>query len=387
MLHQKRSFFIVGSKERTKRATTFVSRYLSTNNSSDDYLRNKGIVEGVWIFCRHGDRAPSRPLSPPHKLEEEAEFWASRLPRPGSFLTFQEFSRYFTPDIHDDSNDEKFLDTRRYPFGFLTHKGMEQTREIGKRLFRRYNRHGHHLPDKENYFDAKGFLECWDVNVFSTNYLRTIMSIQSFLDGLLGTDCYKSLQHDSIAGTSDARIPDHNDFVPFDDTIVRVQVRGRSDDTLNAFDRNPELMSELVSEVISSAEFQDIDGKAAPMAARLANLLPGLARKKKNINGFNAAPSGINWIEATDHFVCRSSHNVELSRFSDFEHDDAVEQTLSAMSYQTKAHLAWRFRQWYKSPRLLATIAAPPLREIAHQLLHAKSMGPVDRHPFTIYSW
>jgi hypothetical protein len=146
-------------------------------------------------------------------------------------------------------------------------------------------------------------------------------------------------------------------------------------------------MSELVSEVISSENFQESDGNAAPLAARLANMLPGLARKKKNVNGFNAAPSGINWIEATDHFVCRSSHNIELSRFSDFEHDDGIEQTLSAMSHQTRAHLAWRFRQWYKSPRLLATIAAPPLREIANQLLAAKSMGAIERHPFTIYSW
>jgi hypothetical protein len=390
MVRQIRSSLRGGNKRRIKRATTSFARYLSSQERTADYLTNKGTVEGVWIFCRHGDRAPSRPLCPPHKIEEEANFWANRLPRPGSFDAFQEFSRYFTPDIQD-SNEEKFLDTGRFPFGFLSHMGIEQAREIGKRLFRRYNHHGHHLPDQDNYIDAKGFLDCWDVNVYSTNYLRTIMSIQSFLDGLLGTDCYKSLQTKSRADLKDptgyARIPDHNDSVPFDNTLVRVQVRGRSDDTLNAFDRNPDLMSELVSEVISSENFQEIDGNAAPLAARLANMLPGLARKKKNVNGFNAAPSGINWIEATDHFVCRSSHNIELSRFSDFEHDDGIEQTLSAMSHQTRAHLAWRFRQWYKSPRLLATIAAPPLREIANQLLAAKSMGAIERHPFTIYSW
>jgi hypothetical protein len=50
------------------------------------------------------------------------------------------------------------------------------------------------------------------------------------------------------------------------------------------------------------------------------------------------------------------------------------------------AHLSWRFRQWYKSPRVLAAIAAPPLREIAEQLLAAPSLGVGEQRPFTIYS-
>ena len=64
-------------------------------------------------------------------------------------------------------------------------------------------------------------------------------------------------------------------------------------------------------------------------------------------------------IEASDHFICRTAHNLEFSRFSDFEHDHRVETILEAMAHQTITHLAWRFRQWYKNPTLLATIAAP----------------------------
>lgn len=106
-----------------------------------ELLTNGGTVEGVWIFCRHGDRAPSRPLCPAHLHDEEATFWLSRLPRPDSLEAFQAFSRRFQPDIHP-SNDGQFLDVRRAPFGFLTHTGIEQTRENGARLFKRYNRHG-----------------------------------------------------------------------------------------------------------------------------------------------------------------------------------------------------------------------------------------------------
>lgn len=292
---------------------------------------------------------------------------------------FEEFCRLFPPVIHP-SNEGRFLDTSRAPFGFLTHTGIKQTNELGARLFQRYDRHGY-LQRKKRYDHRRQheFLEAWDMNVYSTNYLRTIMSAQSFLDGLLGTNCYSSLgdqiRRNAVAGVEDLeewyfydkeiRIPNHESVrtsqeeCNSNEALVNVRIRGPQEDTLNAFDRSPEMMAELVSVVISSTEFQERDGAAAPLAARLANILPGLARKKKNTTGFNAAPSGINWIEACDHFVCRKAHNLELSRFSDFEHDDRVESTLEAMAHQTITHLAWRFRQWYKNPTLLANIAAP----------------------------
>jgi hypothetical protein len=296
----------------------------------EDWEKNSGIIEGVWVFVRHGDRAPSRPLSPPQKVAEESEFWRRKLPRPDSVAAFQEFSRYFPPDIHESNNGE-FLDAKRAPFGFLTHTGVIQTHELGYRLYNRYNRHGYHQrPEsddnveghekdpkkKRNIRSGYDFLEAWDMKVYSTNYLRTIMSAQSFLDGLLGTQCYASigeLIRRNSAGNDiewdvyqeSLRVPNHGSFTQpsyhevGDDgdnqALVKVQVRGPDEDTLNAFDRAPDLMAELVSEVISSAEFQERDGAAAPSAARLANILPGLARKRNNTTGFNAAPSGINW--------------------------------------------------------------------------------------------
>jgi hypothetical protein len=87
-----------------------------------------------------------------------------------------------------------------------------------------------------------------------------------------------------------------------------------------------------------------------------------------------------------DHFVCRQSHDLPLARFSDFENDDRVEQTMHAMAHQTKAHLAWRFRQWYLSKRLLAAIAAPPLREISDQMVATLSLGDSEKRTFTLYS-
>jgi Histidine phosphatase superfamily (branch 2) len=303
-------------------SSTFGSSAGAGSSREEDWEKNSGIIEGVWVFVRHGDRAPSRSLSPPHKVGEETQFWLQKLPRPDSMGAFQEFSRYFPPDIHH-SNNGQFLDVKRAPFGFLTHTGVVQTRELGSRLFNRYNRHGyrqrsvegdHYLSHaeysqrhKRNYRSAFNFMEAWDMNVYSTNYLRTIMSAQSFLDGLLGTQCYSSLgelqrrnftggDHECANNQEPLRVPNHGSFsYEENEALLKVRVRGPDEDTLNAFDRAPGLMAELVSDVISSAEFQERDGAAAPSAARLANILPGLARKRSNTSGFNAAPSGINW--------------------------------------------------------------------------------------------
>lgn len=56
------------------------------------------------------------------------------------------------------------------------------------------------------------------------------------------------------------------------------------------------------------------------------------------------------------------------------------------MAYQTIAHLAWRFRMWYENKRLLAAIAAPPLREIADELSHTANLIQGEKRPFVIYS-
>lgn len=360
--------------------------------STNDYSLNDGVVEGVWMFCRHGDRTPARCMSPQHRSNDEAAYWVSRLPYPDTASAFQALSTRFPLEILPGTNQGRFIDAKRNPFGFLTQTGLEQLRETGHRFFNRYNHHGHHLPDRLEWRweVAQDFLSVWDVNVYSTNYLRTVMSAQSFLDGLLGSSCYAPARRRTFNPNvfNEPRLPDHSwagAASECSNELVRVRVRDVSNDPLNAFDRNPELINELVMEVMASDEFTKRDGAAAPLAARLANVLPGLVRQHQG-DFSKRAPSGINWVEAADHFVCRSAHGLDFAKFSDFEHDDRVEQTLSAMFHPTLAHLAWRFRQWYQNKRLLAAIAAPPLREIADQMMSTPELGAGDKRPFTMYS-
>lgn len=364
-----------------------IARTFSSSSADEDFLLNGGTVEGVWVFCRHGDRTPCRSLAADHMIPKEAQYWHSRLPYPDAVTVFKVLSSTYPPDIHPSNNDGTFFDVERKPFGFLTEYGMEQMRTNGRRFFNRYDRHGFHVDGEIPSEDDNGFLQSWDVRAYSTNYLRTVLSVQCFLDGLLGTNTYDPAKAKGrLSSMADPGQSIDHTIIPTDSATepkVIVHVRERAKDTLNAFDRHPDLMKNLVADVISSPKFQEHDAKAAPLAARLANYLPGLGLKSRNTFG---GPSGINWIDASDHFVCRSAHDVAYSRFSEHEDDDGVEQTLSAMAHQTLAHLAWRFRQWYQSPPLLAAIAAPPLREIALQIQSTPTLGVRQRHPFVIYS-
>jgi Histidine phosphatase superfamily (branch 2) len=306
----------------------------SSHQHAADYRHNDGLVEGVWIFCRHGDRTPGRALSPAHRRSQEGAFWVrtlkrhtvylsfiflfthvpyalfsfssktSKLPFPDSTAAYEAYCRYFPPEIFPGTNQGRFLDTPRNPFGFLTQKGLGQLKESGHRFFNRYNHHGFHRPDGASNWQwgkAEDFLSVWNVKAYSTNYLRTILSAQSFLDGVLGTHCFiptaERIFDPDVC--EELRLPDHEwkrgDYG--DHELVKIHVRELSRDPLNAFDRNPDLMADLVAEVMSGDQFQSRDSVAAPLAARLANILPGLYRPKRS-NFASRSPSKINWVEA-----------------------------------------------------------------------------------------
>jgi hypothetical protein len=176
--------------------------------------------------------------------------------------------------------------------------------ETGHRFFNRYNHHGFHRADGVSNWqwgNAQDFLSAWNVKAYSTNYLRTILSAQSFLDGIFGTHCFiptgERIHDDAVC--EERRLPDHEwkRHDHGDHELVKIHVRELSRDPLNAFDRNPDLMADLVAEVMSGQQFQSRDGVAAPLAARLANIMPGLYRPKRS-DFASRSPSKINWVEA-----------------------------------------------------------------------------------------
>lgn len=279
-------------------------------------------------------------------------------------------------------------------------------REVGRRFRDRYENYGHKVNTKARDDESYAFLDHWDVHAYSTNYLRTVMSAQCFLDGLIGT---RTNQQKAVAADKNAVYAGGGLFHYYKDAgfheqlellnktlltteedmkgnSVAVEVRDKQIDTLNAFDRRPRMMNDLVKDVIATEQFQRIDSASLPLAQELCDFLPGLIGAPQ---AFGGTPSGINWIHANDHFVCRRAHSVPLLAFSDHEgreNEVEAEAALESHAIPVLSHLAWRFREWYSSPRLLASVASPPLREIMGQMLDAVDRDQEEKRPFVLYS-
>lgn len=177
------------------------------------------------------------------------------------------------------------MDVSREPFGFLTYRGMDQMRVVGQRFRRRYERFGRRIDASASNLNGHhdenqySFLHHWDVQAFSTNYLRTVMSVQCFLDGLIGSKSisnttakpkqssiyaggglnqyYKELsEHEQLSHLDLSTWTTDGDVNIAENNAVKVQVRAKDIDTLNAFDRWPQMMNDLVKEVIATEQFQ-----------------------------------------------------------------------------------------------------------------------------------
>lgn len=407
-----------GSHPRRRKLYHTTSTKLS-NNDDNSLATNGGTIQAAFIFHRHGDRAPNRYLGAPSYLQNEAEHWYGRIPPPsgGVNSVHDNLCRYFPPDIHPSQNDGRYMDISREPFGFLTYRGMDQMREVGKRFRRRYERFGHHVAGSHinNIEEQYSFLDHWDVQAYSTNYLRTVMSVQSFLDGLIGSCPSKRTTNNNnqtqplfVGGGLKRYYKDmgkferlsHMDLSTWttdedmdgrvENGTVHVQVRDKEIDTLNAFDRHPQMMNGLVKDVIATERFQRIDGNAKALAETLSTYLPGLHGAPQ---AFGGTPSGINWIHANDFFVCRRAHSIPLRAFSDYEgkkNEHEVEKALALLATPVCAHLAWRFREWYRNQKLVAAVACPPFKEILKIMLetttNAAANTETKKRPFVIYS-
>lgn len=317
-------------------------------------------VIGVWIFHRHGDRTPSHPLVADQFMDQEIEFWTTTIPS-ADRTHFDLLSQKFPVSIHELNNGGKFLDadSGRFPYGFLSWKGMNQLHKLGMEL-------------SEKYTNGKdSFRESWNINVFSTNYLRTVKSVQCLLDGLLhGNENYgdyETRNAESFWGGSD------------NSNQITINVRQPFEETLNAFDTKPDEMRPIIKKIIESTEFREHDGKAVSLAARLTSYIPGLMNYK------GSGPSGINWVFAADHFVCRDSHDLNLTAFSELQNKLEEEIVLQALHTATLSHLASRFQFWYKGGTL-QHMAKPALSEVYSSMTDTIEQDQTGRKPFTIMS-
>lgn len=317
-------------------------------------------VIGVWIFHRHGDRTPSHPLVAGQFMDQEIEFWTTKIPS-ADRTHFDLLSQRFPASIHELNNGGKFLDadSGRFPYGFLSWKGMNQLHKLGLDLSQKYTN------DKDSFRDS------WNINVFSTNYLRTVKSVQCLLDGLLhgyeNHGDYETRHAESFGGGSD------------NSNQITINVRQPLDETLNAFDTKPDEIRPIIKNIMESTEFREHDGKATSLAARLTSYIPGLMNYK------GSGPSGINWVFAADHFVCRDSHGLKFTAFSELQDKPEEETVLQALYTATVSHLASRFQFWYQGATL-EYMAKPALNEVYSSMMDTIEQDGTGLKPFTIFS-
>ena len=166
---------------------TFNRHCRDVSSSQRRFLASTSQPNAVYLFHRHGDRAPSKSIlcsDDDVGRASESSFWLSRIVSPSSdtpSFTFDianasfpvwkyaglsspsdlSSSRYtpvssdhctFTGDPSSHTGD--FLDVHNMPYGYLTQVGMEGMVGVGETIRGIYGRD-------------------WDVKCYSTNYLRT----------------------------------------------------------------------------------------------------------------------------------------------------------------------------------------------------------------------
>ena len=372
---------------RRRCAPNILCRRQSSISPSASEINEEETVEAVFVFHRHGDRTPGKPLVEETFVEEESAFWRTKIP-PFSYhkVLCEQFpvKRGKDDDKSGDSssnNSTSFQDTAggNESYGFLTWKGMHQMYHNGVFMAHRYGPQTAISSTSTKTSSAiSAFRDCWDIRAVSTNYLRTVMSCQAFLDGLLTKN--------NNTGQSDNEAPLHYDYPTYYESsrpdehrskgtanhndVVEIVVRDPEQHetiALNAFDTSPKLMKKLVGDVFATPEFIATDRQARSLASELSKFyLPGLSKH----SSYAASPSGgisVNWvgllliafafafyrerekeflcacyvvfsnqpkpthasndrsthsslhhdiqIHAADHFVCRSSHSVPVTMF------------------------------------------------------------------------
>lgn len=248
------------------------------------------------VFLRHGHRSPARALSPSGAdISVENNIWKKLL-----FNDDETLNKRFPIVSH--ANNKEPDDSSHFPYGCLSSKGANYVREIGAKY--------------QEFFKVK-INENSRVCIFSSNYRRTQLSGQCFLDGLLKEN---SLQ-------------------------IPVVVRDFNICSLIFYDKT--FAARLVKKVQSSPDFirlENMDG-ISEIKDLLARFIPALITK----NGFN-------WPLAFDYFTTRSAHNLPMI--------PEIEQ----LSQTVKSHFISRYTLYNRDAEHLALSTLPLLQDILYQV-------------------
>ena len=230
----------------------------STNNDSSDIAQQQKAKQHVLelarqltpictqVIHRHGDRTPITPLA-------DADYWSTLLP---SDETLEALSRR-THIVRDDDDASAPGATHAAGggeiFGRLTTDGLRQMVAVGIRLRDDAERLGLLRLLRGRDDDGQ-----W-LRVASTDFSRTVQSVQALLAGLLARD-----------PPLDAILSDQR---PYDGIVVDVDSRHTSKMIPDPQPRRFVGQAELEAELMGGKEFASREETMRPLAHRLTGIL------------------------------------------------------------------------------------------------------------------
>ncbi|CAM9571897.1 unnamed protein product [Scytosiphon promiscuus] len=275
----------------------------------------------LLIFHRHGDRSPLRGHTPDEELATQSgkatdngvggvppaaktaeDYWRKQLVSPEEVRRLDKLY-----PVKCSPGEAVPPDEESAPFGCLTSLGLKQLRERGRVFRQGYSVDG---------------IDAARVEVFSTNYRRTQLSAQGFLDGFLG---------DAEGGRGGGVVP--------------VVVRPKADDFLNQWESQGHVMYERMMMVESGPAFQETEESVGgPLKRKLHELDPAL---------FPLPRGGrFRWMMAADYFMSARARGLRVA------------PELDALGTATIRHLIWRFSRFYGDEEMMKTMAGPLLAYI-----------------------
>lgn len=333
---------------------SFASRHASCSNNSEESCTEPKTLRrrAVQVVHRHGDRSPIT------LLKDEA-FWASHLVSASTLSKISSNTHVIKPDAANTHNANG-----RGPFGKLTKLGLLQIVDLGTSLREQLS------GDNQPTADEKGrtlYPHIWtpeaplspaSIRVISTNFLRTVQSVQGLLAGLFpdGTEEVISIdtRHTNwmIPDPQPRRSPEQ---AALEEQLAdRPRILAREEELLPLAIRATHALSDMLAPDARDADF-------------------GAAQKSQRATSAAATSTGelqpLSWNQLAEITKCLAVRDLLPEGISK-EDQEAISQ-----------HAAWRWFEAFRHPRL-AHLAIGTLTEAMVGHLQNHSREP----PMTVWS-
>ena len=303
----------------------------ASSSFSKPHPNSKLRLRQVLVVHRHGDRTPITPM-------KDEEFWQTTLPEPHVLDGIAKNTQLIRPE---EGGPKAHGAVGRGPFGQLTTLGLLQMISLGERLKEELE-HIHHDEEgtiNENQFVNKGRLFTPSqplhpsrIKVMSTDFPRTIQSVQALLTGMF-PDCPEEedsvspieidLQHTNTYFIPDPQPRQYSEQLGLESYLAkRPHLRERE-----------EKMKELAHRV--SSELEEHLGDGADSVSF------GIGEEKDESS--KSAKQPLAWAQLAELLVCLHSRNM-------------LPATLSAEDVKDVCdHVAWKWFENLRHPVLAKT--------------------------------